>query len=238
MRVIAHPDPTRLAEAAASAIADLIESVDRPRFDIGLAGGSTPKDTYELLRHRNVDWSRVDLWLSDERWVSPDHPDSNGRMAAEALADHVPAVLHRPRWSEYLEPGDVAAFYEADLRRLIPDGVADLVLLGMGTDGHTASLFPDTEGLEEGTRWFIANHVAQLDTWRLTATVPMIQRARTVMVLTAGESKAEVLAEVLEGPDGRYPIQLLRHARGNVMWMVDEAAASQLSGTVIDRPGG
>lgn len=238
MRVIAHPDPTSLAEAAATTIVDLITSIDRPRANIGLAGGSTPKDTYERLRQREVDWSRIDLWLSDERWVAHDHPDSNGRMAAEALVDHVPATFHRPRWSEYLDAGDAAAYYEADLRRLMPDGIADLVLLGMGTDGHTASLFPGTDGLGEETRWFIANEVPQLDTWRLTATVPMIQRARTVMVLTAGESKAEVLAEVLEGPDGRYPIQLLRHAKGDVMWMVDEAAVSRLTATVIDRPSG
>lgn len=236
MPVIALPDPTRLAEAAATAIADLINSIDRPRANIGLAGGSTPKDTYERLRRRDVDWNRVDLWLSDERWVSHDHADSNGRMAAETLVDHVPATFHRPRWSEYLDAADAAAFYEADLRRLMPDGVPDLVLLGMGTDGHTASLFPGTDGLEEEARWFIANQVPQLDTWRLTVTAPMIQRARTVMVLTAGESKAEVLAEVLEGPDGRYPIQLLRHAKGDVVWMVDDAAVSQLTATVVDRP--
>ena len=115
-------------------------------------------------------------------------------------------------------------------------GKDSIVLLGMGTDGHTASLFPGTGALEETDRWFIDNEVPQLDTWRLTASIPLIQRARTVMVFTAGESKASVLSEVLEGPDGVYPIQLLRHAAGEVVWLIDEAAASQLTETPLERP--
>jgi 6-phosphogluconolactonase len=235
MRVIAHPDPQTLAEAAASAITTTITESEASRVSVGLAGGSTPKDTYGRLVRHPVPWERVDLWLSDERWVAHDHDESNGRMAHDALVAHVPAAFHRPRWSEYLTASDSAAFYEADLRRIMPDGVADLVLLGMGTDGHTASLFPGTVGLQEHDRWFIANEVPQLDTWRLTATATMIQRARTVMVLTAGASKAEVLAEVLEGPDGVHPIQLLRHAAGEVIWMVDDAAVTGLDSTPVER---
>ncbi|MGF1665591.1 MAG: 6-phosphogluconolactonase [Acidimicrobiia bacterium] len=236
MRVIAHPDPQTLAEAAAAAITATIAKTEGARVSVGLAGGSTPKDTYGRLVNHPVPWERVDLWLSDERWVAHDDTDSNGLMAHEALVSRVPAAFHRPRWSSYLTAADSAAFYEAELRRIMPDGVADLVLLGMGTDGHTASLFPGTTGLDEHDRWFIANAVPQLDTWRLTATATMIQRARTVIVLTAGSSKAEVLAEVLEGPDGVHPIQLLRHAVGEVLWMVDDAAAAGLTSTPVERP--
>jgi 6-phosphogluconolactonase len=235
MRVIAHPDPRTLAAAAAVAITTTIAETVGSRVSVGLAGGSTPKDTYGRLVNHPVPWDRVDLWLSDERWVAHDDDESNGRMVHDALVADVPATLHRPRWSEYLNATDSAAFYEAELRRIMPDGVADLVLLGMGTDGHTASLFPGTAGLEERDRWFIANEVPQLHTWRLTATTTMIQRARTVMVLTAGSSKAEILAEVLEGPDGVHPIQLLRHAQGEVVWMVDDAAVAGLRSTPVER---
>jgi 6-phosphogluconolactonase len=235
MHVLVHSDPDNLASAAADAIANAIANAPGPRVSVGLAGGSTPKVAYERLRGHDVDWSRVDLWLSDERWVAHDDEDSNGRMAEEALVGHVGATFLRPRWSDYLSAADSAAFYEADLRRIMPDGVCDLVLLGMGTDGHTASLFPGTEALDETFRWFTHNEVPQLDTWRLTATAPLIQRARTVMVFTAGASKADVLAEVLEGPDGVYPIQLLRHAEGDVVWMIDEAAATGLTSTPLER---
>jgi len=226
MEVIVSENGDALAASAAEFIAAFVG--ERERASIGLAGGSTPKETYRLLRDLDVDWSGITFWLSDERWVPDDHADSNGHMAARALLDHVDTTFLRPRYSEYLTPADSAAFYDADLRRAMPDRKSDLILLGMGTDGHTASLFPGTAALDEFDRWFVANEVPQLDTWRLTATAPMIWRADTVVVLTAGESKASVLAEVLEGPDGVYPIQLLRRAQGRVIWMVDVAAAALL----------
>jgi len=235
MRVNVFPTADELAAGAAGAIANAIKESPGARVSVGLAGGSTPRATYEHLRWEPVPWDGVDLWLSDERWVPHDHEDSNGLMAATALVDHVGARFVRPRWSEYLTAMDSAAFYEAELRRFIPGGRSDIVLLGMGADGHTASLFPDTRALDEHRRWFVHNEVPQLDTWRLTATPPMINRARTVLVLTAGESKADVLATALEGPDGSVPIQLLRHAVGEVVWMVDEAAASSLSSITVER---
>lgn len=235
MTALVFPDSDALAVGAASAIARALKSAPGPRASVGLAGGSTPRATYNQLRWHPVDWETVDLWLSDERWVAHDHEDSNGFMAATTLVDHIDARFYRPRWSQYVRPADSAAFYEAELRRLLPDGRPDIVLLGMGADGHTASLFPDTAALEESTRWFVHNEVPQLDTWRLTATAPLIQRARTVIVLTAGESKAEVLATALEGPDGAVPIQLLRQAEGEVIWMIDDAAAAQLTSTPVER---
>lgn len=235
MRVVVHDDEQALALGAASFIAGLIKGSGKPRVSVGLAGGSTPRATYEQLRRQPVDWERVDLWLSDERWVAPDDPDSNGAMAAEALVDHIDARFLRPRWSTYLTPVDSAAFYEAELRRAIPDGRSDVVLLGMGADGHTASLFPGTAALDVTDRWFVANEVPQLETWRLTASVPMLQRAAVVIVLTSGESKAEMVEVAFEGAEGSVPIQVLREAGGDVVWMVDAPAASQLAHTPLER---
>lgn len=235
MRVVAHPSSEVLSIGAAAMIAAAVTSAPGPRASLGLAGGTTPRAVYEQLRTNRLEWGSVDMWLSDERWVPADHEESNGRMAVESLVAHVDARFLRPRWSEYLTAADSAAFYEADLRRIMPDGVSDVVLLGMGADGHTASLFPGTEALAETDRWFVHNEVPQLDTWRMTATAPMIQRARNVFVLVSGQSKAEVLTEVLEGPDGVYPIQLLHHAAGDVVWLVDEAAAAGLTNTAVER---
>jgi 6-phosphogluconolactonase len=235
MRVIVHPDGRSLATHAAGLIASIVAASERTRVSVGLAGGSTPRATYEFLRAEQIDWDAVDLWLSDERWVDHEDADSNGRMATEALTSHVPAVLNRPRFNEFLTAADSAAFYEAELRRLIPDGRADLILLGMGDDGHTASLFPGTAALEVDNRWYVENWVPKLDTWRLSATKRMITEARTVMVLAAGAAKADMLAVALEGEDGAIPIQLVRHAGGEVIWMVDDAAASNLSSTVTER---
>lgn len=230
MELSIHPDPEQLARAAASAIAEALTNSERERPSLGLAGGSTPRATYAALRAHQVDWTRVDLWLTDERWVPWDHEDSNGRMAREALAGPVSARLLRPRWSKYLEPDDSAAFYEAELRHVHGTRPPDVVLLGMGTDGHTASLFPATDALDApaGGRWYVANHVPQLDAWRLTSTPSFLQAAPRVMVLVSGTDKAGVLAEVLQGPPGRFPIQLLAQAEGEVTVFADQPAAARL----------
>lgn len=235
MRVEVQPDAGALAAAGAEHIAEVIRATTGRKASIGLAGGSTPRVVYERMRARPVDWDEVCLWLSDERWVPHDHEDSNGRMAAEALGPTAAERLTRPRWSEHLEPADSAAFYEAEIRRLIPDGRPDLTLLGMGADGHTASLFPGTDALDETARWFVANFVPSLDTWRLTATRSLINASRMVMVLVSGASKSTMLAEVLERPDAGHPIQLLADAEGDVLFLVDEAAASELRSTPLER---
>lgn len=212
-------------------VADLIAArVGSGPMTLGLAGGSTPADTYHELATRQIDWQNVRLWLSDERWVPHDHADSNGRMALEHLPEAAGQRLVRPRHTQYLQPEDSAAHYEAELR-LIHDGdTPDMVLVGMGTDGHTASLFPGTAALDAPSdRWFVANQIPHLDTWRLTVTPGLLQRAKAVVVLVAGADKAEVLQQVLEGPDGAYPIQLLRAAEGDVTVVCDRAAASLLS---------
>ncbi len=196
-------------------------------MNLALAGGSTPGATYRTLTNRPIDWSRTDVWLSDERWVPHDSDDSNGRMARETLIDRVDgATFHRPRYSENLEPDEAAAYYEATLRRMIPDGRADVVLLGMGTDGHTASLFPGTEALTEPTtRWVVENHVPALDAWRLTVTPHFLTSVATIVVIVAGADKADVLAEVVEHPVGRYPIEILHDCVGDVVFMLDAAGS-------------
>ncbi|HEU4894984.1 MAG TPA: 6-phosphogluconolactonase, partial [Acidimicrobiia bacterium] len=160
MELIVYDNAEELAAGAAQRIADLLAEGDGP-FSLGLAGGSTPSATYAALRGRATGWNRVDAWLSDERWVPPDHERSNGRMAAEILMDHVDARFHRPRWSEFMEPADSAAHYEATLRSIHEDRRPDLILLGMGEDAHTASLFPGSRALEEKTRWFVDNSIPE-----------------------------------------------------------------------------
>ncbi len=177
MELMVHDDAEAAAEGAAGRIAALI-SDGNGRLSIGLAGGSAAEAAYRALRGRASGWDRVDAWLSDERWVPPDSERSNGRLVATTLLDHVGARFTRPRWSEYLEPDDVAAHYEAHLRSLHGSSPPDLIVLGMGSDGHTASLFPDTRALEEHRRWFVANDVPSLDEMRLTTTFPLLWSAR------------------------------------------------------------
>ena len=227
MHAVVHSDRAALARAAAGLIA--ARAADGP-MTLGLAGGSTPTDTYRALEEVSIEWDRVSLWLSDERWVPHDHPDSNGRVALEHLPVDASSRLVRPRYSPYVTPTDSAVHYDAELRYLHGDRPPDIVLLGMGTDGHTASLFSHTEALDaDAHRWFVENHVPDLDAWRLTVTPSLLQRAETVLVLVTGSDKATVLAEVLEGPAGRYPIQLLREAQGDVTVLCDADAASSLS---------
>jgi len=222
MEVMVHETPEEVAEAAARRVADLL-AASEDRFSLGLAGGSTPEATYKELRGRASGWDRVDAWLSDERWVPPDHERSNGRMAATVLLDHVDAVFHRPKWNELIEPEDSAAHYEARLRSIQGGGRPDVVLLGIGEDGHTASLFPGTDALSEPRRWFVANYVPVLDEHRLTATFNLLWQARLLMVLAVGVVKAPAVRASFEGttPAGR-----LGDGEAEVEWYLDRDAAS------------
>ena len=236
MSVNVYESSEELAEAAArefAARAD--EAIDeRGRFAVVLAGGSTPEATYEILARDyadRIDWSNVHVFFGDERGVPPDHEDSNYRMAREALLDHVPVgSVHRMRGE--LPPDEAAEAYEQELRGFFRSEELprfDLILLGIGGDGHTASLFPETSALEVHDRWVVANPVLKLETTRLTLTVPVINAARAVYFLVAGEGKAEALAEILEGdPDPReYPASLIQR-QGGPTWMLDRPAASAL----------
>lgn len=236
MSVQVYDSPEELAEAAARVFTrKAAEAIARRgRFTVVLAGGSTPKATYGVLvrdHTADVDWPNVHVFFGDERTVPPDHEESNYRMVREALLDHVPAgPVHRMRGE--LPPGAAATSYEEELRSSFGEDppVLDLVLLGIGGDGHTASLFPETSALGVTDLLAVANPVPRLDTTRITLTAPVLNAGREVFFLVAGEDKAEALKEILEGDaDPReYPAKLIQPSGGPV-WMVDRAAASLLA---------
>jgi 6-phosphogluconolactonase len=209
---------------------------------IAISGGNTPKRTFELLAdssayyREQIPWDKLELYWVDERCVAPDQPDSNYRMTREALLDHVPLSPSQIfRIQGELDPQAAAAQYEFDIRKSfrlegaeIP--IFDLVALGMGPDGHTASLFPHTEGLHELMRIAIANHVVQKETWRVTLTSPVINRARDVFFLIEGADKVDALKQVFLGPYNpeSFPSQLIRPATRRITLLLDSAAAAAL----------
>lgn len=206
-------------------------------MNLGLAGGSTPLSTYRSLSQLWLPWDRVDAWLTDERWVPLDHPDSNAGAAKQALFDHVPAALHPAPFDEWT-PDEAAADYETTLRQVLGsdggEGIQpDLVILGMGEDGHTASLFPDSSALTETERLYVATWVPRHSSWRLTATVPLLQAAQRLFFLVTGEHKAEAVAAVLED-DEPLPAGVVAAGAADVTWFLDEAAAAELSGGGTD----
>ena len=235
MSVEIFDTPEGLAEAAARGFAEKAAAAiqDRGRFAVALAGGSTPKATFEILARDyadTVDWPNVHVFFGDERTVPPDHEDSNYRTAREALLDHVPVGSVHPMRGE-LPPDEAAASYEEELQELFGNETPrfDLIMLGLGGDGHTASLFPETAALEVTDRLVVANPVLKLETTRITLTAPVLNAARDVFFLVAGEDKAEALKEILEGDaDPRaYPAKLIQPS-GGPTWMVDRAAATLL----------
>jgi 6-phosphogluconolactonase len=205
---------------------------ERGRFAAVLSGGSTPKKTYELLAtpdfRDRVRWTSVHLFFGDERTVPPDHPDSNYRMAYNAFISHVPIPtenVHRMKGE--MEPVSSARKYEAELRAFFPNlawPAFDLVFLGLGDDGHTASLFPDTEALYEQTAWVVSNWVEKLKTVRLTLTIPALNHASQILFLVTGTAKAPVIRALIEG--AKVPTALIAPVEGDCEWVVDKTAAS------------
>jgi len=233
-----YRDRHLLAEAAANHFVDQAhKNISRHgRFNVALSGGSTPSEMHQLLATKyadSVDWNRVDFFWGDERYVPQDHPESNYFMAKNTLLDHIdiePSQLHGIAVD--LAPDEAAKAYTRTLRDSLGDAgpSLDLVFLGMGDDGHTASLFPGTRALKDTQNWVVANLVEKLDTWRITLTAPYINQARQVTFLVAGENKAIALRKVLEGPcqPERYPSQLIKPMNGQLLWLIDLAAAGQL----------
>lgn len=205
------------------------------RFSVALSGGSTPKGMYSLLasdEYRNrIDWQNVHLFWGDERSVPPTHDQSNYRMANEAMISRVPvpaANVYRME-AERADIEAAAADYEAKMKRYFGgEGWPrfDLLLLGMGDDGHTASLFPGTKALNERERAVVVNWVEKFNTNRMTMTAPAINNSRTILFMAAGEAKRGPLKEVLKGARNTdlYPSQLIEPVDGKVVWLVDEAA--------------
>lgn len=236
-------EPSLFHAAAEKFIATAGDAIAaRGFFSVALSGGSTPKALFQLLTTApyagRVAWDKVEWFFGDERSVGPDDPESNYRMAREAMLTKLPidaARVHRIR-GESDKPAEAAADYAAQLGKVLAAGktdkppMIDLVLLGMGNDGHTASLFPFTAALHEQTKWVVPNDVPQLNTRRYTLTVPVLNAASCVLFLITGVGKAKVLAEVLHGPrePERLPSQMIAPSRGELLWYVDRAAASRL----------
>jgi 6-phosphogluconolactonase len=231
------PDAEALARAAAERFVTRAGEAMAvgARFTVALAGGSTPRAAYHLLAtepfSRRVDWGRVHFLWGDERCVPPDDPQSNYRMTRESLLDHVPVPpgnIHRIHGED--DPHAAAGDYERVLRSLLgPEGSIDLILLGMGEDGHTASLFPGGEAVRERVRWVVAARSAT-GMWRVTLTPAVLNAAREVCFLVSGAAKAERLQAVLRGPSTpeSQPAQIVDPARGRLTWLVDAAAAARL----------
>lgn len=232
------PDAAALAETAADHVVSVVHAaLGRADFaHVALAGGSTPRAVNALLvappRRDIVDWARVVFWFGDERCVPPDDTDSNYRMNRETLLDPLgidAARVHRMRGED--DPGAAAADYDAVLRReLGEEPRLDLVLLGMGPEGHTASLFPGTIGAIDKDKNCIAHYVPKLDKWRITLTPRAINNARNVAITVGGVEKADALHEVLLGvrDADTYPAQIVQPHDGELRWFVDAAAASKL----------
>jgi 6-phosphogluconolactonase len=233
--------PSELFQAAAEEFEKLANTAvqTRGKFIVALSGGSTPRGMFKLLagdKFASLPWSKFYFFWGDERHVPPDHPDSNYRMAYEALLSKVPVPKENVfRVSTENKDADAAArAYEETLKgffKLRPGEVPrfDLILLGMGPDGHTASLFPDSVALHEDERLVVANWVEKFKTFRITFTYPVINNAACVTFLVAGEDKAPALHEVLENKNSGLPAQRVRPSNGRLIWLVDRPAASQLS---------
>ena len=228
-----------LFEAAATEFAAQASQAVRGsgKFTVALSGGSTPKTLYSLLATKpNIPWDKICFFWGDERHVSPDHPESNYRMAHEALLSKVPV---RPEnvFRVHAEEKDAAAAasqYEQavkDFFHLSPGEFPrfDLILLGLGPDGHSASLFPGTSALNETRHLVVANWVPKFNTHRITFTFPVLNAAACVLFLASGADKAPILHQVLENSAADLPSQKVQPSNGKLIWLVDAAAASALS---------
>ncbi len=233
------PDEQHLAEAAADRFIGIVETALRYRqiADVALAGGSTPKAMNALLagspRRGHVAWDRVRFFFGDERTVPPDDPESNYRMTRETLFDPlgIPAD-HIFRIHGEDDPQAAAeAYAQVLVRELGSRPRFDLLYLGMGPDGHTASIFPGTYSRIDDTKLVVANWVEQFKTWRITLTPHVINDATHVVITAGGSAKADALHAVLDGPHDpdKYPVQLVAPTDGELHWLIDEAAAAKLA---------
>jgi 6-phosphogluconolactonase len=232
-----------LALAAASAVLGLMTKAvsERGVATIALSGGSTPKAMGTLFLgepfRSTMPWGSMHIFWGDERWVPLDDPESNAGEAKRGYLDELPVppaqIYPFPTNGD---PDQAAAIYADTIRSVVPGSphpTFDLILLGMGDDGHTASLFPHTPALTIRDRITAPNSVEKLNTTRLTFTAPLINAARSVIFLVGGAGKADRLHEVLDGPieTDRLPSQLIRPTTGSIQWIVDEAAAAKLDRT-------
>jgi 6-phosphogluconolactonase len=232
------PDSATLARVAAQEFHRLAEAgiQERGRFSVALSGGNTPRAVYSLLagEHKELPWDRIHVFFGDERHVPPDHPDSNFRMASESLLSKVPIPrenVHRIRAEQ--EPEAAAKDYDAQLAEFFHLKEHewprfDLIFLGLGDDGHTASLFPGSSALSDVSSRVAANWVEKLQTSRITLTLPVLNHAAQVIFLVSGESKAQILSAVLRPGDRKYPSQGVQPENGRLLWLADQDAGQLL----------
>jgi 6-phosphogluconolactonase len=246
-RVVVCHTQEDLFEAAAQCVVQSITARHHlsPFYSIALSGGSTPRGLFHQLTidpyRSQVGWSSVRIFWGDERPVPPDHPESNFRMAKEHLLDRLPIPFEQVfRMEGERPPHEAATHYQTVLQQAFSLGGEevprfDLVLLGMGPDAHTASLFPETAVLEEETRWVAAPWVEKFQTHRITLTPKVFNAARRIVFVVSGLDKAQAAQAVLEGPPHphQYPAQLINPVQGEVIWLLDQAAASQLKKTPL-----
>lgn len=226
-----------LFQAAATEFVSLAATAvqSRGRFCVALAGGSTPQRLYALLADKfkeSIHWQQVFFFFGDERDVPPDHADSNYRMAFEAMLSKVPAPAENVfRIRAELGAQTAALEYEQNLQRFFGTEFPrfDLVLLGVGPDGHTASLFPGSPALTETRRLVVANWVEKFKTFRITVTFPVLKAARCILFLASGADKARILREVFENQNGNLPSQNVCPENGKLLWLVDRQAAALLA---------
>lgn len=232
IKVLPTPDAVAQEAAERFVMHARIAIEQSGRFAVALSGGSTPKALHKLLAAKplreQVDWTRVEIFFGDERCVPPDHADSNYRMARETLLSLVPIPGDNVyRMHGEADPNAAAKEYGEMLKEKFGDGGLDLIYLGMGPDGHTASLFPHTAALAESKHRCVANHVEKLNAWRITMSAPFINRAGAVIILVAGTDKSQRLEQVLQGEPNpqEQPIQMIAPTLGKLTWLLDAAAA-------------
>jgi 6-phosphogluconolactonase len=236
--ILVSQSPSALFENTANLIANAAQqSIEaRGAFSIALSGGSTPKGLFQLLARPEwrdrIDWQRTHVFWGDDRYVPHDDPRSNFRMARELLLEHVKAQHVYPIPTD-IPPDEAAAAYERTLRSALGSEQfprIDFNLLGIGDNGHTASLFPHRPTLQENSRAVVADFIPEVDMYRVTMTAPMINAGRIIAFLISGESKAEVVRDVITGPrrPEELPSQLINPAAGELVWLMDSAAAAKL----------
>lgn len=224
-------------EAAERFVCSAIRSVAEYReFYVAIPGGSSPKEMFKLLATdeyaRTIPWDKTQIFFTDERCVPPDSGESNYRQAYDLLFSKIPipdSNIHR-FYSE-LPPEEAAASYDESIRNIMGyERQFDLIILGMGSDSHTASLFPNSPALDETRRFAVENYVEKLDAYRLTLTIPVLSSARNIIILAIGKEKAEALSIALNGQSNPnlYPVQAIQPNQGTLLWIVDKDAASKL----------
>lgn len=237
MKLNIYKDSDAAIQSIATYLVDLAKKsiAEKGRFDISLSGGSSPKKLYELLAKNfasDIDWTKVFFFFGDERYVAHDHPDSNYLMATTAMAPLNLGEAQIFKVDTSLDPESAALDYEKCIKKHFGEKVAfDLILLGLGDDAHTASLFPGTDILFNDENLVKDVYLKDKEVYRISMTAPLINQAKNVAFLTFGEGKANALQAILEAEKDitKYPAQLIKPLNGEVQWFIDEAAASKLS---------